>query len=159
MIEASLTAAYDAVAARYAESIPGRYHGNPLHHAMTSAFAALVAGGGPVADVGCGPGHVTAHLHSLGVSAFGVDLSPEMVALARAAHPDLRFEVGRMESLDVATPRWPGYWPTTRSSTPRPSCFPRLSRSSAACSRPAGICCSAFRPATARTDRPRRTTT
>ncbi|MFB4278155.1 class I SAM-dependent methyltransferase [Nonomuraea sp. MTCD27] len=69
---------------------------------MTSAFAALVAGGGPVADVGCGPGHVTAHLHSLGVRAFGVDLSPEMVALARAAHPDLRFEVGRMESLEVA---------------------------------------------------------
>jgi trans-aconitate methyltransferase len=38
---------------------------------------------GPVADVGCGPGNVTAHLHTLGLTAFGVDLSPEMVGLAR----------------------------------------------------------------------------
>jgi hypothetical protein len=29
-----------------------------------------------VADVGCGPGHVTAHLRGLGVDAFGIDLSP-----------------------------------------------------------------------------------
>ena len=43
----------------------------------------LGAGGGPVADVGCGPGYVTHHLHDAGVDAFGIDLSPEMVALAR----------------------------------------------------------------------------
>lgn len=100
----TLTAAYDAVAARYAASIPGVYHAGPLHHAMIPVFAGLVLAGGdgPVADVGCGPGHVTAHLRSLGVRAFGVDLSPEMIALARAAHPDLRFEVGRMEALEAA---------------------------------------------------------
>ncbi len=27
-----------------------------------------VAGVGPVADIGCGPGNVTAHLHSLGMN-------------------------------------------------------------------------------------------
>jgi SAM-dependent methyltransferase len=96
-------AAYDAVATLYAESIPPLYHANPLHHAMVSVFAELVrsAGDGPVADVGCGPGHVTAHLRSLGVSAFGVDLSPETIALARDAHPELRFEVGLMDALEV----------------------------------------------------------
>ena len=49
---------------------------------------------GPVADVGCGPGHVTAHLNKLGVDAFGIDLSPAMLDLARRDHPGLRFEVG-----------------------------------------------------------------
>jgi SAM-dependent methyltransferase len=100
---AATRAAYDTVAARYAENIPERYHSNPLHHAMISVFAELVraAGDGLVADVGCGPGHVTAHLRSLGVTAFGVDLSPEMIALARDAYPELRFEVGLMDALEV----------------------------------------------------------
>ncbi|TMR97386.1 class I SAM-dependent methyltransferase [Nonomuraea basaltis] len=94
-------AAYDAVATRYAEDIPGVYHSSPLNHAMIPVFAELIrtTGDGLVADVGCGPGHVTAHLHSLGVNAFGVDFSPEMIALARVAHPKLRFEVGRMDAL------------------------------------------------------------
>ena len=55
----------------------------------------------PVADLGCGPGYVTAHLGGLGLNAFGVDLSPTMIELAREAHPDLRFEVGSMTALDI----------------------------------------------------------
>ncbi|MEU4329454.1 class I SAM-dependent methyltransferase [Nonomuraea dietziae] len=96
-------AAYDASAALYVELVSQTFLSNPLDHAMISVFAELVrgAGDGLVADVGCGPGHVTAHLGSLGVTAFGVDLSPEMIAIARDAHPGLRFEVGRMEALDV----------------------------------------------------------
>jgi SAM-dependent methyltransferase len=67
-------------------------------------FAELVhgAGGGPVADVGCGPGYVTGHLHDAGVDAFGIDLSPEMIAIARRDYPRLRFEVGTMTDLDLA---------------------------------------------------------
>jgi SAM-dependent methyltransferase len=56
---------------------------------------------GPVADVGCGPGRVTAHLHGLGLSVFGVDLSPQMVTVARQAHPSLRFDVGSMLALHL----------------------------------------------------------
>ena len=49
----------------------------PLDRALLAVFAELVqaTGIGPVADPGCGPGRVTAHLHSLGLTAFGVDLS------------------------------------------------------------------------------------
>jgi SAM-dependent methyltransferase len=45
---------------------------------------------------------VTAHLRDLGLDAFGVDLSPVMIDLARKAYPDLRFEVGSMDALDLA---------------------------------------------------------
>ena len=67
------------------------------------ALAELVctAGNGPVADVGCGPGRVTAYLSSLGSNAFGIDLSSAMVAEARRAHPDLRFDEGSMTALDL----------------------------------------------------------
>jgi SAM-dependent methyltransferase len=96
--------AYDAVAGLYAECFAGSLAERPLDRSLITAFGELVRadGGGPVADLGCGPGYVTAYLHSLGLSAFGVDLSPEMVALARQAHPGLRFETGSMTALDVA---------------------------------------------------------
>jgi SAM-dependent methyltransferase len=35
------------------------------------------------------------------VDAFGIDLSPEMIAIARRDYPDLRFEVGTMTDLDL----------------------------------------------------------
>jgi SAM-dependent methyltransferase len=50
-------------------------------------------------DVGCGVGRVTAYLHGRGLDVRGVDLSPEMVAIARTAHPQLRFDVAPMTDL------------------------------------------------------------
>ncbi|POX54279.1 SAM-dependent methyltransferase [Streptomyces sp. Ru71] len=94
---------YDAIAADYAERYPDGLGDGPLERALLTAFAELVTANGPepVADLGSGPGHVTARLHALGVPVFGVDLSPRMVALAREAHPGLRFHVGSMTALDL----------------------------------------------------------
>jgi SAM-dependent methyltransferase len=94
---------YDTVADDYAELVKPLFAEEPLGRAMLAAFAEHVQadGGQSVADLGCGPGHVTAHLDSLGVSAFGVDLSPKMVEIARWTYPDLRFEVGSMTALDL----------------------------------------------------------
>ena len=96
--------AYDTVADDYARLLRTELDARPLDRAMLAAFAELVraADAGPVADLGCGPGRVTAHLHTLGVDAFGIDLSPEMVAVARRSHPELRFEKGTMTGLDLA---------------------------------------------------------
>jgi SAM-dependent methyltransferase len=56
---------------------------------------------GKVLDLGCGPGHITGHLRSLGVDATGVDLVPEFIAHAKAAHPDGDYQLGSLKSLDV----------------------------------------------------------
>ncbi len=94
---------YDTVAASYADRMRDAISGDQYVRAALALFAESVrgVGGGPVADVGCGPGHVTAHLHDLGVDAFGVDLSPGMIDVARREHPGLRFEVGSMTDLDL----------------------------------------------------------
>jgi SAM-dependent methyltransferase len=97
-------AAYDTVAADYARLVGTEVteaSEAPQDRAVLAAFAALLraGGSGPVADVGCGPGRVTAHLASLGLDVFGVDLSPEMVGVARRAHPGLRFEEGSITAL------------------------------------------------------------
>ncbi|MEU4472134.1 class I SAM-dependent methyltransferase [Micromonospora sp. NPDC023888] len=58
---------------------------------------------GTVLDLGCGPGHLTGYLRSLGVDARGIDLVPEFVTHAQAAHPGVEFQLGSFERLDVAT--------------------------------------------------------
>jgi SAM-dependent methyltransferase len=95
---------YDAAAVAYTEFVNNKLEDMPLDRAMLAVFAELVraADVGPVADLGCGPGRMTVHLDSLGVTAFGVDLSPVMVALARQAYPGLRFDEGSMTALDLA---------------------------------------------------------
>jgi len=94
---------YDAVAAAYADRFDGELAAKPVDRGLLAAFADLVLadGGGPVADLGCGPGHVGAHLRGLGLDVFGVDLSPGMVAVARERHPGMRFDVGSMLALDL----------------------------------------------------------
>lgn len=95
---------YDTIAHDYAELYKGNLDTLPLDRAMLGAFAerVLASGGGQVADVGCGPGEVTAYLDGRGLEVSGLDLSVEMVALARRAFPGLRFEVGSMTGLDFA---------------------------------------------------------
>ncbi len=92
---------YDAVAQTYAEMFGAELADKPLDRALLAAFAETVSG--PVADVGCGPGHVTAHLHGLGCEAFGVDLSPAMIAVARRAYPAVSFSEGDMTQLDITS--------------------------------------------------------
>ena len=106
MTDASLAAtrdSYDAIAAGHAGLVSEALDDRPLDRALFAAFAELVraGGNGPVADVGCGAGRVTILLSRLGLDAFGVDLSPGMVALARRCYPQLRFEEGSMLALDV----------------------------------------------------------
>jgi SAM-dependent methyltransferase len=92
--------AYGDWAGRYQEfarSMPG----NPVDDRLVDAFAELV-GDGRIADLGCGPGHYTARLAAQGREVFGVDLAGEMIDIARAEYPELRFEQGSMTALDLA---------------------------------------------------------
>ncbi|MDX3642326.1 class I SAM-dependent DNA methyltransferase [Streptomyces sp. MB09-02B] len=93
---------YDTVATDYEKLLRDELARSPFERAVLGVFAELVsqAGGGRVADLGCGPGRITGHLASLGLDICGVDLSPQMVAVARWVHPGLRFDVGTMTALD-----------------------------------------------------------
>ncbi|MFD5511629.1 class I SAM-dependent methyltransferase [Streptomyces sp. NPDC127051] len=96
-------AAYDDIVELYASMFADRLETRPFARAMIGTFAELVRGTGNLrtADVGCGPGHLTAMLDDLGLDAFGLDISPAMIDHARRAHPALRFGEARMEALPV----------------------------------------------------------
>ena len=109
---AATRTSYDAIAAAYADQLSDELRRKPLDRALLTAFAEQVRTGGSgrarVWDVGCGPGHVTAFLAGLGLDAAGIDLSGQMVAQARARHPDLEFSAGSMTALPAPDGSWDG---------------------------------------------------
>lgn len=98
---AAIRESYDTVAVDYVKCVPSEP--DALGRAMLAAFVEFVrdADRGPVADLGCGPGRQTDYLTRQGLSAFGIDLSPKMIELAREAFPSIRFTVGSMTALDI----------------------------------------------------------
>jgi uncharacterized protein YceH (UPF0502 family) len=89
---------YGAVAAGYAQHLSDELDGLPFERWLLDRVVAE-AGDLPVVDAGCGPGHVTAYLASLGVDARGLDLSPEMIDEARRRHPGVRYDVRDLRHL------------------------------------------------------------
>ena len=52
-----------------------------------------------ILDLGCGTGHLTAQIAESGAQVTGVDRSAEMVAAARLAYPNLKFEISDARNL------------------------------------------------------------
>ncbi|WP_341924122.1 DUF480 domain-containing protein [Nocardioides psychrotolerans] len=89
---------YARVAEGYAAALASELDDLPFERWLLEHVADL-AGPHPVVEVGCGPGHVTAHLADLGVEASGIDLTPEMVEVARRLHPSGTYAVGDLRRL------------------------------------------------------------
>jgi SAM-dependent methyltransferase len=96
---ADTRAAYDAAAEAYAAHVAGELDGKPLDRALLAVLLEL-AGDGTVADIGCGPGHVTAAVGLSGARVVGLDLSTEMCRLGAAA-TSLPFCAADMTALPV----------------------------------------------------------
>jgi SAM-dependent methyltransferase len=99
-------AAYDATADVHAQWIGTEISPTieaPLDRAVLAAFAEQLASAapGPVADVGCGTGRAAAFLDRCGLHVIGIDPSPGMLAVAKAAHPHLDLRVGTLDHLPL----------------------------------------------------------
>jgi SAM-dependent methyltransferase len=96
--------AYDAIATVYADQFVDTLNDRPTERALLAAFAEVIQRepAGPVADLGCGPGHIAAHLHTLGLPVLGVDQSAQMLAIGRAHYPGVRFALGSITRLGLA---------------------------------------------------------
>jgi SAM-dependent methyltransferase len=77
--------------------------GNPLIQLEETVLLPLLAALPPARalDAACGTGRVTAQLAAAGHDVLGVDMTPEMLAIARARVPGARFAEGRLEQLPV----------------------------------------------------------
>ena len=100
--DSEIRTAYDLAAALYAEKFLDELPHKPLDRDLLQRFADVVGKEANIIDLGCGPGHTTAYLSSLGLSPLGVDLSPKMISIAQSQFPDQGFAVGDFHCLEYA---------------------------------------------------------
>lgn len=93
---------YDAVADHYVASLRDELDGKPLDRALLGMLVEEAGAGSPVADLGCGPGHVAAWLAGRGAAAVGIDLSAGMVAVGHREFPGVEFRQGDLLRLPAA---------------------------------------------------------
>lgn len=96
--DAAVVEGYSTAATAYADELLDELDRKPFDRWLLERLVEL-SHGGPAADVGCGPGHVTAHLALAGADAHGFDLAPGMVDEARRRFPELPFALGDLRAL------------------------------------------------------------
>lgn len=94
------------------------------YEAEFTFYAQLLASqaGGSVVEIGCGTGHLAARFSQTGFRYIGLDLSADMLALARRKHPNGIFVEADMRHFDLTEPanvmimtgRTISYLPTNR---------------------------------------------
>lgn len=108
MSEQGTREAYAARAEEYAqalgavEQMTGVDRRHIEHWARRTTAGGTVGGAGdadgsaarPLLDLGCGPGHWTAHLAAQGHHVLGIDPVPAFIDHARTAHPGVEYRLG-----------------------------------------------------------------
>ena len=106
-----VAAEYDRLAESYATALVDELDGKPFDRWLLARLATEAAGGQGL-EVGCGPGQVAGYLAEHGVIMTGLDLSPNMVAEARARQPDIQVVQGSFTVPPMprgGDPRDPGW--------------------------------------------------
>ncbi|RKE64287.1 methyltransferase family protein [Microbacterium sp. AG238] len=98
-----MRAAYDTVAADYAALLPDASFESPEDVALIDRFLDLLPSGARVLDAGCGAGRM---LHLMrerrpDLRLVGLDLSPQMIGLARAGCPFADLAVGDLADVPL----------------------------------------------------------
>jgi ubiquinone/menaquinone biosynthesis C-methylase UbiE len=105
---ATARAVYDRASASYVQFVGTEISSateGPIDRSLLMAFIELIKRQTVVrvADVGCGPGRVAALMAEHGLDVVGVDVSQAMLAIARTAHPHIRFHEGQLDGLPLET--------------------------------------------------------
>lgn len=97
-----LRQAHDTLAELYADKLAHILDQMPAERAVLDLFCTLLlenGAGSTVGDVGCGSGRLAPYLTDRGLQPHGIDLSPEMVRVARRDYPGFPFDVADVRSL------------------------------------------------------------
>ena len=130
-----LRAAHDVLAEFYAERLAGILDRMPIEQAVLGLFCDLTLAAGlgtSVADIGCGTGRLEPYLASRGLSPRGIDLSPQMIRVARRDNPGFAFDVADLRDLPIEAGSLAGVvcWYSLMYLAPsdRPAAFSELAR-------------------------------
>jgi SAM-dependent methyltransferase len=97
-----LRAAHDVLAEFYADRLAGALDRMPAERAVLGLFCDVIRAadlGTQVGDIGCGTGRLEPYLAARGLFPRGIDLSPEMIRVARRDYPGFGFDVADVRDL------------------------------------------------------------
>jgi SAM-dependent methyltransferase len=97
----TVRAAYDAAAEQYVEAFAEDLDRLPVDRAVLDDFVTSLKGRGAVLDLGCGPAQVGQYVADRGVQVIGIDLSREMLRVARDRSPRLPLLCADMRRLPI----------------------------------------------------------
>jgi ubiquinone/menaquinone biosynthesis C-methylase UbiE len=156
-----LKAAHDGLAEFYADRLANALDHMPADRAMLDLFSDVTLAadlGTSVGDVGCGTGRLEPYLAARGLTPRGIDLSPEMVRVARRDHPGFVFDVADLRELPFGDASLAGVvcWYSLMYLAPSggPAAFRELAR----VVKPGGYLVTAFKAGDSRVRRGGRTT-
>jgi SAM-dependent methyltransferase len=156
-----LRAAHDVLAEFYADRLADELDHMPAERAVLGLFCDLTLAAGlgtSVADLGCGPGRLEPYLAARGLSPRGIDLSPEMIRVARRDHPGFEFDIADLRELPFEDASLAGVacWYSLMYLPPpdRPAAFTELAR----VVKPGGYLVTAFKAGDSQVRRGGRTT-
>jgi len=95
----SLLYSYNQAADVYTDAFYHELQKKPFDLNLLNQFKNQLTTGSRVCDLGCGPGHVTAYLAHIGLEPTGLDLSKNMICIAKEKNPSIPFETGDMMNL------------------------------------------------------------
>jgi SAM-dependent methyltransferase len=97
---------YDAIAQKYSSQYDDDLSDNP----RIDKFSSYLPDKSFVIDIGCGTGAVTKYIYSKGIEVIGMDLSEEMIKIAKANHPQIEFKVEDIRTLTYPENTFNGIW-------------------------------------------------
>jgi len=87
---------YDKISRKYAEIFDKDFSDNPY----LDKFLSYLHRGDKILDLGCGTGRITQYYVDNGFKVIGIDLSDEMIKIAKKKHPQIEFLCADMRKLN-----------------------------------------------------------
>lgn len=92
--------AYNKAAAKYGESFFYELYSKPLDVKLLDLFCERINSEMPVCEIGCGPGEISTYLKYKGLNLISIDISEEMIRIAKELNPNIDYRVGDVFGLD-----------------------------------------------------------
>jgi len=91
-----------------AEKTAQEWYENDILMPTIEEFILLLPKNPKILDLGCGPGHETKRLATLGADVIGIDYSSECIRVAKERCPECKFEVMDFRNLDDSLGQFDG---------------------------------------------------
>jgi ubiquinone/menaquinone biosynthesis C-methylase UbiE len=96
----SIRMAYNKASDAYASGFYYELYSKHLDVKLLDLFCERVNPNKPICEVGCGPGEISTYLKYKGLELLGIDISEDMIKLAKKLNPHIDFRVGNVYSLE-----------------------------------------------------------